>query len=76
MSRISFWKKDTGNLMNHGTGLSKEQIDFLQSLKEGDRLILWNNDVNGERDKNSTLPHYTMKKYDKNYVKKETTTEN
>ena len=40
---IAFWKKDTGNIMSHGSGLSVEQVAFLQSLKVGQRLILWSN---------------------------------
>lgn len=57
---ISFWKKETSNLMSHGKGLSKEQVEALQSLKEGDRLIMWCNVA-----KTEASPHYTMKVYKK-----------
>lgn len=53
---ISFWIKETGNMLSHTSGLSKEQIEALQSLKEGDRLILWKNES-----KNENTPNYTLK---------------
>lgn len=40
---ISFWKKESGSLMSYRNGLTKEQIQFLQGLREGDRLVLWDN---------------------------------
>jgi len=58
---ITFWKKETGNLMNAKQGLTAEQIEFLQSLKQGDRLILW-----FENQKSSdNSPDFRMKKYAK-----------
>lgn len=58
---IGFWKKQTGNLMNIGKGLSPTEIEFLQSLKPGDRLILWENNNKDEKQ-----PTHTMRKYEKN----------
>lgn len=47
---INFWKKESGNLLSHGQGLTKEQVQFLQSLKEGVRLILWKAQQNDRAD--------------------------
>jgi hypothetical protein len=58
MLRINFWAKDTGNLMNHSSGLTQEQVLALRELKEGDRIILWHNTVKEARDAS-----YTMKMY-------------
>lgn len=55
---IGLWKKDTGNLMSHAQGLTETQIEFLQSLKPGDRLIAWDNSANPTE----TGPGYTLKK--------------
>lgn len=43
MLKVYFWEKESGNLMSHGKGLRAEDVAALQQLKEGDRLILWNN---------------------------------
>lgn len=40
---ITMWKKDSGNHMSHRGGLSEKDVEFLQSLKVGDRLILFQN---------------------------------
>jgi hypothetical protein len=40
---IGLWKNESGNIISHSKGLNKEQIELLQSLKEGDRLIIWTN---------------------------------
>lgn len=40
---ISFWKKETGNMMTHSGGLTQEQVEFLQGLKKGDRLLMFIN---------------------------------
>jgi hypothetical protein len=58
MLRISFWSKDTGNLLSHKTGLTQEQIMALKELKEGDRLVIWLQQRDTERH-----PSYTMKKF-------------
>ena len=55
---IGVWKKESGNMMSHKSGLDEDQIALLQSLKVGDRLILWNN----YSDINSTKPDFTIKK--------------
>lgn len=41
--------------MSHGAGLTMEQIEELQKLKEGDRLILWKNARKSEKDAFFTL---------------------
>ncbi len=56
MINIGFWKKETGNLMSHGSGLNGEQIEALKDLKEGDRLIIWRNTK-----KTESTPEYTLK---------------
>jgi len=43
MIKIALWKKDSGNMMSHGKGLTAEQVAMLQTLKEGDRLIAFSN---------------------------------
>lgn len=61
MLKISFWSKETGNLMNHSTGLTSEQVLELKELKEGDRLILWHNKIDSPK-----MANYTLKVYKKN----------
>lgn len=57
MVRLAFWKKDKGNLLSHKDGLSAEEVAELQTLKVGDRLIIWDN-----QDKRSDKsPDYTLK---------------
>lgn len=56
MINIGFWKKETGNLMSHGSGLNGEQVEALKDLKEGDRLIIWRNTKKSE-----SSPEYTLK---------------
>lgn len=58
MIKINFWSKDTGNLMSAQTGLTAEEIQGIKELKEGDRIILWLNKRETERQ-----PSYTLKKY-------------
>lgn len=58
---IGFWKKESGNIMNHSKGLSEEQVKFLQSLKVGDRLIVYTNQVAEGENK----PTHNLKKYEK-----------
>jgi intein/homing endonuclease len=58
---LQFWKKETGNLMTHGKGLTKEQLTELQNLKEGDRLIMYKN---SEKLSDSS-PDFTLKVYKK-----------
>lgn len=60
MLRVNFWSKDTGNLLNHSSGLTQEQIIMLRDLKAGDRLILWLN-----RNGDTREPNYTLKVYQK-----------
>lgn len=40
---IGLWKNDRGNMLSHSKGLTQEQVNFLQSLKAGDRMIIWPN---------------------------------
>ena len=45
--RVGFYKYAvTGNYTSHKKGLTSDQINYLQSLKEGDRLILYVNENN------------------------------
>lgn len=50
---VKFWIRDSGNFFSAKSGLTREQISFLQQLKVGDRLVLW-------REPNSEL---TLKRY-------------
>lgn len=59
---LKFWAKDTGNLLSHGEGLTEAQVAALQSLKAGDRLILWKNS-NKDRD---TSSDFNLKVFKKN----------
>lgn len=52
--RIAFWSKTIGNFMSHGKGLTKDEVAFLHSLKEGDRLIMWDNSKKAEGTNNPT----------------------
>lgn len=59
--RVSFWSKETGNLMSHTAGLTPEQIIALKGLKQGDRLILWLNTREKDSDASYTLKVYKPK---------------
>ncbi len=37
---VNLWRKDSGNLLSHKSGLTKEQIDQFKNLKPGDRLMV------------------------------------
>ena len=37
---VNLWKKDSGNLLSHKSGLTQEQIDVFKNLKPGDRLMV------------------------------------
>lgn len=58
--KIAFWRKETGNLMSHGKGLTKEDLEALAALKEGDRLIAWFNNPQDD-----SRPTFTLKTYRK-----------
>lgn len=45
----------------HSSGLSEEQLKFLQTLKKGDRLIIYCNDVK----EGSNKPKLVLKIYKK-----------
>lgn len=47
--------------MSHADGLTQEQIDFFKALKPGDRLILWQNNVDPRQ---TTKPSVTLKFYE------------
>ena len=54
---VSFWGNEFNkHLKSHNKGLTKEQIEELKNLKEGDRLILFKNDREGENQ-----PEYNLK---------------
>lgn len=54
--KIGMWKTEKGSYLSHSKGLTEEQVQYLQNLKIGDRLVLWVNDVReGEKGPNLTL---------------------
>lgn len=55
---IGFWVKETGNLMSHKGGLTHEEVQYIQQLKPGDRLIVWLNQKKTEQS-----PSYTLRVY-------------
>lgn len=57
---IGLWRNDSGNILSHNKGLSKEQIEILQSLKEGDRLIIWSNTFKAK----GIEPDFNLKKFE------------
>lgn len=57
---LAFWQKESGNMLSHGKGLSKEQVEELQKLREGDRLILFKNEKKADN-----TPEYTLQRYEK-----------
>jgi len=59
--KLAFWKKQSGSFMSHSKGLTKAEVASLQKLKEGDRLILWVNDVKSESEPNLNLKVYQPK---------------
>lgn len=62
-NKIAFWIKPSKNLLSHGKGLTQDDIKFLQSLKVGDRLIIWDN---SERNENSAYPTHSLTIYEDN----------
>jgi hypothetical protein len=40
-AKVGFWKNSDNNLRSSIQGLDVEQLALLQSLKLGDRLVLW-----------------------------------
>lgn len=42
-NKLGFYKKESGNFTTHKGGLTEEQVEFLQSLKPGDRMIIYIN---------------------------------
>jgi hypothetical protein len=54
---ISFWKTQYSSYKTHVAGLTKEQIEFLKTLKEGDSLMLFVN----EDKKSSYSPDMSLK---------------
>ena len=61
-NNLGFWVKPSGSIMTSSKGLTKEDITFLQSLKEGDRLIMWDNSSKAEGTNN---PTHNLTKYQK-----------
>lgn len=59
--QVSFWKKESQNLMSHGKGLTQDQVDALKELKVGDRLIIWKND----RKTDESHSDYALKVFEK-----------
>ena len=54
--RIAFWGRDK-NMLSHKDGLTAEDIANLQTLKVGDRLIIWDN----KEKRSDRSPDYTLK---------------
>ena len=48
---LGFWKTSDGNARSSVKGLSFEQLEWLKSLKEGERLVLW---LNSPKNSNSS----------------------
>lgn len=60
MTKIGFWRTKLG-YVSHKNGLTQEQVNYLQNLKQGDRLVLFQNDVReGENDAVLTLKRSTF----------------
>lgn len=57
MRKIGLWTDIKGNMRSAMAGLDKEQLEFLQSLQLGDRLVIWKND-NEEKNR----PQFTLDK--------------
>lgn len=55
---INFWMARNGAYLTHNRGLTPEQIAFLRSLQPGDRLVIYTNEP--DPDKNES--DLTMKK--------------
>lgn len=55
---INLWTKKNGRFaVSHKQGLTKEQVDALKQLREGDQLVVYNNtDKKGE-----TSPDFTLR---------------
>lgn len=48
---LGFWNTSDGNARSSVKGLSFEQLEWLKTLKEGDRLVLW---LHNEKKSNSS----------------------
>lgn len=55
---INFWKARNGAFLSHNRGLTEEQIRFLNTLKVGDRLVVYMNEPDPDRNE----ADLTMKK--------------
>jgi len=55
---IGLWSKQNGHSFTKKDGLTKEQVQFLQSLKEGDGLVLFKSD----EEEGSKRPTFVLKK--------------
>lgn len=55
--RIGFWKtKREKFFTSHQTGINEDQLKEILTLKVGDRLAIWQNEVDGNG------PSFTLKK--------------
>lgn len=56
---VGFWRmKSNKGWVSHGQGLTEESLKFFRSLKVGDKLVVFENEVrDGERH-----PHLTLKR--------------
>ena len=56
--QVNFWRARNGAFLSHSKGLSPEQVQFLASLRPGDRLVVYMN----EPDPDGNAADLTMKK--------------
>lgn len=66
---IGFWKTEKGNLLSHSGGFNEKELELLQSLKPGDRLVIYDNTADKLNEKS---PDYSLKIF----AQKEKTNEN
>lgn len=55
---VPFWSNGGKTITSHAGGLTAEQVEFLQNLQVGERLVIFHN---GEELENNR-PNYTLKR--------------
>lgn len=64
--RIGFWATSKERFfVSHQKGLNAEQLEQIRSLKVGDRLCMWQEEVDGNG------PNFVVKKLEENKIKNE-----
>lgn len=63
INSMGFWKNgQSGNYLTHKNGITQDTVDFLQSLKVGDRIIVYiNTEKRSETDFDSNLKIFSRK---------------